>query len=845
MYQAYNLDDPQYGKQVLDTIVEKVSGQATEDIAVVLAGYEKEMRKMLREQNAGLSSRFDPASAFFFADYDDIALLQIFQRSIERQGFICHPTVALAAIAALSSKRCLPRFGNAREVDSLISSAAARASKRRAGGSRQSGRLLRLESCDFDLGGSGNPMKELEGLYNIKWIQDEIQALQSGIMHAKEFKIAPPPLSNYLFLGNPGTGKTTVAKVMARVLHSLGQLQRDHVEITSAAELKGAYVGKAQENVAKAFESARGGILFVDEAYELVNNDYGREVITKICELLTVAEVQSSTVCILAGYEEEMNRMLAVNVGMPSRFRAHWVFPDWKEEDCAGYVYKRFTVDSPFIIDPDSSGTSTDNGPVYKQLLDGFGQLKWKTVIDDDGSESEIPREHWANVRDANAVYEGMRSEWSKRLDKEGLEGKERAKQATLTATDADLAFKQLLKRHAPRTDQVLKRTKTPDDREKPTLNYEQHKRTQQAPRQQQGQRAQVASATKKSLSQVENEREEEDGEAEDNICKAVEGEDVDIIEAEQADLRGENVCEAEQAEREKAWEAKREQLEEAEKKALDEAAMAQKAATVAAEAASAQKARAAQETQEAEARQEAELAERQVADEALRLLSEEESRRQEQFEKDEKQRQDAIEAAEQEKAREDERAMFEESNRQKEIERLRLEAEKARDDEERRRKEEDLRKKLEEEEKRRRDDEKEKQIRDAAVKKLKEELEAKQTAEVERQRAEEKRRKEAQQREEEERRRRALEQEQKRKEEEERKRREDAESKRLEEARRNAAEEANRKAEDARRATEVRKQAKLRQIGKCPQGFDWVREGVYWRCGGGSHVVADAALNE
>ena len=832
MYQAYNLDDPQYGKQVLDTIVEKVSGQATEDIAVVLAGYEKEMRKMLREQNAGLSSRFDPASAFFFADYDDIALLQIFQRSIERQGFICHPTVALAAIAALSSKRCLPRFGNAREVDSLISSAAARASKRRAGGSRQSGRLLRLESCDFDLGGSGNPMKELEGLYNIKWIQDEIQALQSGIMHAKEFKIAPPPLSNYLFLGNPGTGKTTVAKVMARVLHSLGQLQRDHVEITSAAELKGAYVGKAQENVAKAFESARGGILFVDEAYELVNNDYGREVITKICELLTVAEVQSSTVCILAGYEEEMNRMLAVNVGMPSRFRAHWVFPDWKEEDCAGYVYKRFTVDSPFIIDPDSSGTSTDNGPVYKQLLDGFGQLKWKTVIDDDGSESEIPREHWANVRDANAVYEGMRSEWSKRLDKEGLEGKERAKQATLTATDADLAFKQLLKRYAPSTDQVLKRTKTPDDREKPTPNYEQHARTQQAPRQQQGQRAQVASATKKSLSQVENEREEEDGEAEDNICKAVEVEDVDIIEAEQA-------------EREKAWEAKREQLEEAEKKALDEAAMAQKAATVAAEAASAQKARAAQETQEAEARQEAELAERQVADEALRLLSEEESRRQEQFEKDEKQRQDAIEAAEQEKRREDERAMLEESRQLAEIERLRLEAEKARDDEERRRKEEDLRKKLEEEEKRRRDDEKEKQIRDAAVKKLKEELEAKQTAEVERQRAEEKRRKEAQQREEEERRRRALEQEQKRKEEEERKRREDAESKRLEEARRNAAEEANRKAEDARRATEVRKQAKLRQIGKCPQGFDWVREGVYWRCGGGSHVVADAALNE
>lgn len=820
MYQAYNLDDDQYGKQVLDTIVEKVNGQATEDIAVVLVGYEKEMRKMLREQNAGLSSRFDPASAFFFSDYDDTALQRIFQRSMEREGYVCHPTVALAAIAALSSKRCLPRFGNAREVESLISSAAARASSR-AGGAKQSGRLLRLESCDFDLGGSGNPMKALEGLYNIKWIQDEIQALQSGIKHAKEYGMAPPPLSNYLFLGNPGTGKTTVAKVMARVLFSLGQLQRDHVEITSAAALEGAYVGKAPENVAKAFESARGGILFVDEAYGLVNNEYGRKAIEKICELLTVAEVQSSTVCILAGYEEEMKQMLAVNKGMASRFRARWVFPDWKEEDCAEFVYKRLTAE--FLIDPDSSGTSTDNGPVYKQLLDGFGKLKWKTVIDDDGSEIPIPYEAWANVRDADAVYEGMRSEWSKRLDKEGLEGKERAKQATLTATDADLAFKQLLKRDAPHTDQVLKRTKTPDDREKPTPNYEQHTRTQQAPRQQRGQLAQVASATKKNVS--ENEMEVENGEAEHSHREVCKVEDVDIIEEEQA-------------EREKAWEAIREQLVEAEQKALDEAARAQEAATVAeAEAASAQKARAAQETQEAEARLEAEIAERQAADEARRL-AEEEARRQEEFEDDEKQRQAAIKAAEQNVREEDERARLEESRQLAEIERLRLEAEQARDDEERRRKEEDRRKKFEEEEKRRRDEEEEKQKRDAAVKKLKEELEA-------RRRAEEKRQKESQQRAEEERRRRALEQEQKRKEEEERKRREDAESKRLEEARRNAAEEASRKAEDARTATEARKQAKLRQIGQCPQGFDWVQEGSHWRCRGGSHVVADAALNE
>ena len=125
--ECYNLDDNLYGKKVLDVIVEKVSGQGSEDIAVLLAGYEGPIRQMLRNQNPGLSSRFDPASAFLFSDYSDTALLKILHRKAEHCGLLMHPNVRHAALKKLSAKKQLSGFGNAREVDNLLSIAQSRA----------------------------------------------------------------------------------------------------------------------------------------------------------------------------------------------------------------------------------------------------------------------------------------------------------------------------------------------------------------------------------------------------------------------------------------------------------------------------------------------------------------------------------------------------------------------------------------------------------------------------------------------------------------------------------------------------------------------------------------------
>jgi stage V sporulation protein K len=137
-----------------------------------------------------------------------------------------------------------------------------------------------------------------------------------------------------VFKGNPGTGKTTVARLLSQVLHELDILSKGHLLEVERADLVGEYIGHTAQKTREMIKQSLGGIMFVDEAYTLSQGgekDFGREAIATIVK--GMEDQRNNLLVILAGYSSEMNRFIASNPGLKSRFPIHIEFPDYNEEE--------------------------------------------------------------------------------------------------------------------------------------------------------------------------------------------------------------------------------------------------------------------------------------------------------------------------------------------------------------------------------------------------------------------------------------------------------------------------------------------------------------------------------
>ncbi len=178
-------------------------------------------------------------------------------------------------------------------------------------------------------------LDELIGLQQVKKLVREVHAfVEIQQRRARAHLAAEPTVLHMIFKGNPGTGKTTVARIFGRLFREMGVLPKGHLVECERADLVGEYIGHTAQKTREQIRRALGGILFIDEAYSLARGgekDFGKEAIDTLVK--SMEDHKNELVVILAGYSREMDLFLQTNPGLKSRFPIQIEFPDYSPSE--------------------------------------------------------------------------------------------------------------------------------------------------------------------------------------------------------------------------------------------------------------------------------------------------------------------------------------------------------------------------------------------------------------------------------------------------------------------------------------------------------------------------------
>ncbi|MBO6297682.1 MAG: AAA family ATPase, partial [Lachnospiraceae bacterium] len=242
-------------------------------------------------------------------------------------------------------------------------------------------------------------LQQLIGLVEVKRRVQEMMHLQIVRRRCAELGIRRAPVSMHMaFIGNPGTGKTTVARILGQVYKEAGILTKGHLVEVGQADIVGKYVGYTAAQVKELFKKAKGGVLSIDEAYSLVNDDnggYGQEAIDTLIKLME--DHREDTVVIVAGYPALMRSFLDVNPGLRSRIPYEITFPDYTGEELFG-IFQHFCFENEIEL----------RGRIRTAVRERIGE------------ERERYKSNFANARMVRNLFEQMLLNQANRLVEAG-----------------------------------------------------------------------------------------------------------------------------------------------------------------------------------------------------------------------------------------------------------------------------------------------------------------------------------------------------------------------------------------------------------------------------------------
>ncbi len=244
---------------------------------------------------------------------------------------------------------------------------------------------VKEEKPDFD-----ELMARLDSLVGLEDVKKDIKNLMNLVKVRKlrqENDLPVPPMSLHMvFTGNPGTGKTTVARIISGLYAAIGVLDKGQLIEVDRSGLVAGYVGQTALKTQEVIKSALGGVLFIDEAYSLAaggENDFGREAIETI--LKAMEDHRDELIVVVAGYDEPMERFINSNPGLESRFNKYFHFPDYNGEQLLA-IFKSQCKKNGYVM-------SDETGLAAKELFDGLYENR---------------SENFGNGRDVRNVFENM-----------------------------------------------------------------------------------------------------------------------------------------------------------------------------------------------------------------------------------------------------------------------------------------------------------------------------------------------------------------------------------------------------------------------------------------------------